>query len=806
MHHLAQDIRFGARLLLKNRVFTAAAVASLALGIGAATTVFTVIYAMNLRALPFAEPRRIVTVLGADAHGGRRDPPYELFRQWQDGRTGFSGLAAWRSASMNLADDDRAPDRFNGTFVTASAFSLLGEQPVLGRDFRPEDDRPGARPVILLGYGPWTDRYGADPTIVGRTIRVNGVPAVVIGVMPEGFRFPYQSDVWQPLSDMAADGRGLGGTDVAVFGRLQQGTTIAQAAASLAAFGATWSSPTEASTEQDRPVIISLDERFLGESTDLWSIVAAIAACLVLLIACANVANLLLARAGSRSREISVRAALGAGRGRIVRQLLVESLTLTTVAAIVGLGLAASGVHMFRLEVADLILPYWTRFDFDGHVFTFVAAVCLGTTLMFGMAPALHLSRPNINDVLGEAGRGGMSGARAKRSTQALLVAELALTTVVLSAATLMVQSGLTLSRADQVVDSAGLWTMRLALPARHYATADRRSVFYRRLEERLAALPAATSAALSTALPFAAAERMQLMIEGDEPVRDSRPLVSVVSIGPRYFETLGVRLLRGRAFTVVDGARGREAAIVNERFAARFGAGREILGRRVRLMSRRGPAGEPPWITIVGVVPSVRQNPEGAAQPVVYLPFGAGAPLTAAIIVRAQGASLAFVGALREDVRAIDPDLPLYDLQPLQRISQASRWPQRVFGTVLSVFGGISLALAALGLFAVTAYGVARRTPEIGIRMALGARAGQVVGMFLRSTVVLLAIGLAIGLAGALALGSAMRAVLIGTRPTDPATLGGVAAFLATVGVLSTWLSARRAARIDPMVTLRHE
>jgi len=289
---LWQDIRFAARVLAKDRVFTAAVVASLALGIGAATTVFTIVYATNLRALPFANPREIVTVVGEDAHGDRRDPPLGLLEAWRNGPTGFSGLAAWRTASVNLADDDRAPDRYAGTFLTSNAFALLGERPALGRDFRPEDDRPGAPPVILLGHRPWVDRYGADPAVVGRTVRVNGVPTIVIGVMRDGFRFPYRSDVWQPLAAVAADG-----ADVAVFGRLTRGTSAAQAAASLTSFATGWSPPGQSSTGPVRPVVMSLNERFVGEATDLVPVLSAVAAGFVLLIACANAASLLLARA-----------------------------------------------------------------------------------------------------------------------------------------------------------------------------------------------------------------------------------------------------------------------------------------------------------------------------------------------------------------------------------------------------------------------------------------------------------------------------------------------------------------------------
>jgi predicted permease len=809
---LLQDLRFAVRLLVKDRWFTTIAVIALALGIGVNSTVFTFVNAVLIRGLPFNNPDRIMSLGTRDARNRDRGLSYLEFQDWRAGTRAFSGMAAFSGQTMNVSDEGRAPERFGGPYISANAFTLIGERPLVGRNFLPEDDRPGAPPVVLLGNGIWKNRYGSDRAVIGRTINVNELPATIIGVMPEGFKFPINADLWIPLvhlsglADQKRDARNF-----EVFGRLADGVTVAQAQAELNGIAAQLAHDFPATNKEMSPTVMTFNQRYNGGQIRLVFLSLMGAVGFVLLIACANVANLLLARSANRSREISVRVSLGATRLRIVRQLLVESVLLAVIGGVLGLGLSIIGIRLFDAAVADVGKPYWIQFTFDRRVVGYLAAMCLGTGVVFGLAPALHVSRTDINEVLKEGGRSG-SGLRARRWTSTLIVVELALTLVLLSGAGFMMRSLLVLYQRDVGVETSHVLTMRLQLPNRKYPTPETRRDFYTRLDERVASLGRVQAATVTTNPPMGGGSARQLVVEGREPAAGEQPqTVTQLLIGPRYLETVGLQLVRGRAFDDLDGTPGHEAAIVSQRFVAMHFPGEDPIGRRIRLTTEAppgAPAPTPLVATIVGITPTVRQRffQELLPDPVVYLPLRAQAPPFAMLMLRTAGDPAALTPAVRDEVRAIDPDLPLFGILTLDQALAQGRWQFQIFGTMFGVFALIALALSAVGLYAVTAYSVSQRTQEIGVRMALGARAPQVWWLILRGAIVQLALGLAIGSGGAIGVGRLLQSVLVQSESRDAVTLVSIAALLVFVSLAACFLPARRATRLDPVNALRYE
>jgi len=807
-----QDLRFALRLLVKDRWFTAVAVIALALGIGVNATVFTFVNAVLIRGLPFDDPDRIMAVGTRDARNRDRGMSYPDFEDYRAANRTLSALAAYSGQTMNVSDEGRAPERFQGPYVSANAFRLIGQQPLLGRDFRPEDDRPGAAAVVILGNGVWKNRYGSDPSVVGRTVRVNDVPSAVIGVMPEGFKFPINADLWLPLVQMPRlteqkrDARNL-----EAFGRLADRVTLPQAQSEFTTIASKLAHDYPATNKDVTARVMTFNDRVNGGQIRLIFLSLMGAVAFVLLIACANVANLLLARSATRSREMSVRVSLGASRWRIVRQLLVESVVLSIIGGLLGLALAFVGVRLFDAATQDVGKPYWIQFTMDGRVFGFFAAVCLGTGIVFGLAPALHVSKTDLNEVLKEGGRSGSSGTRARRWTSVLIVAELALTLVLLAGAGLMIRSFLKVYRLDAGVETSHLLTMRLALPNQKYPTLEQRRAFYDRLDQRLAVIGGIQAATITTNMPLGGGTPRLLAIDGHQPADGEQPqTVTQLTIGARYFETMGLRILRGRVFDDLDGTPGHDSAVVNQRFASMHFAGEDPIGRRIKLTpdgpALPGPA--PAWVTIVGISPTIRQRnfQDPQPDPVVYLPLRGQAPTFAMLVIRAQRDAASLTSLLREEVRAIDPDLPLFGILTMDQLLAQQRWAFQIFGSMFAIFAAIALALSAVGLYAVTAYSVAQRTQEIGVRMALGAQSAQVLWLILRRAVVQMTIGLAIGIGGALGVGKLLESLLVQTGTRDPVTLASIVALLVFVSLAACFWPARRATRLDPVSALRYD
>jgi putative ABC transport system permease protein len=807
------DIRFAARLLLKDRWFTLAAATALALGIGANAAVFTFVNAVLVRGLPFHEDDRIMAVWTEDERGRQLSTSELDYEDWRKETRSFSQLAATLGSAMNLSDEGRAPERAQGAYVTANLFRLIGQSPVIGRDFADTDDQPGAEPVTIIGHSIWQNRYEGDPAVLGRTLKVNSKVVTIVGVMPPDVRFPNNVDIWVPRAQLPPETlTGLRDSrNLQVIGRLADGVSVEQARVELESLGQRLTQAYPATNENLAPNLMPFTERSNGEQIRLVFLSLQGAVFFVLLIACGNVANLLLARAAGRSTEISIRAALGASRWRVVRQLLVESVMLACLAGAAGFGLAVVGVRWFDAATQEVGKPSWMAFTMDGTVFAFIAAVCLLTGVLFGLAPALHVSKTDVNEVLKEGGRGGTGGLRVRRWTRTLVIAELALTLVLLAGAGFMMRSFLTMYRIDLGLDTSRLLTMQIYLPLTKYPEIEPRTELFRRFDARLDEIPGIEASAMATAVPLGGGARRQIAIDGrPTPPGVEPPTVTMLNVGDRYFDALGVELLRGRAFTMTDGVTGQESAIVNQRFVAMHFPDEDPIGRRIRLdiPDQASETPESAWLTIAGVSPTIRQqslqDPE--PDPVVYVPHRTESPRSGLLLVRTTGDPAAATALVRDALAVIEPDLPLFNVQTLdQRLAQ-QRWEYQISGSMFATFALIALLLSAVGLYAVTAYSVTQRTQEIGLRMALGARPGHVQWLILGGGLRQLAVGLLIGVAGALGVGQLLQSLLVQTSPSDPTTLIGIVGILTTVAVLACVVPARRAAHLDPTVSLRHD
>lgn len=806
LQDLTRDIRFAGRLLIKDRGFTVAAAMTLALGIGTAGTIFTIFDGMFLKGLPVDRPDRIVRVGALDPQGRPLQLSPPQFDDWRAATKTFHGLAAYAETNAVLADEGQTSERFSAAYVSANTFDLLGDRPMLGRELTAADDAPGAPPVVILGSTVWQTRYGGDAQIVGRSVTVNGTRATVVGVMAAGFRFPLVEDAWMPLGmapqsrDRARNARTL-----SVVGRLADGASIAQARTELDAV-ATRLAREYPDTDAGLHAIVKPYTGSFSGFGDPWSD-SLLAAGFLLLVGCTNVAGLLLARAVGRARDLAIRTALGATRWRLVRQLLVESALLSTIAAGVGLGLTWAGVRLWILSMPVAQWPYWFRWNFDGRVLAFLTVATTGTAVLAGVAPAVHLSSVGAAALVKDDARSGTGGSRARRWTSGLIAGELAVTLVLLAGAGLMVRTTIKLLQIDSIVDTPHVLMANVTLPAAKYSTPEQRTRFVQTFAERLATQPAIRSASVANAMPFYTAPLRALAVAGrSEAAGGPMPTVSYVTVGDGYFEVLGVHLLLGRPFSSTDGTVGHLAAIVNHQLVEMFFDGSSPLGASIRLTDPNAARAVGPWLTIVGVAPTVRQHYGQDLDPVVYVPYRQDPTPVPLMLVRTSGDPETGAPALRERLGEIDPSLVVFNVTPLERILSGTGFANRVFLTFFSVFAGFALLLSAIGLYAATRHAVAERRHEIGVRMALGARAGQVVWLFTRRMLVLLAVGASAGLAGAVTGTRLMRGFLVATSPSDPVTLVSTSLVLALVAIAATIMPARRAAHIDPAVTLRCE
>jgi len=803
--NVLQDIRFALRMAAKSPGFTAVVVLTLALGIGANTTVFTLVNAVLFRGMPFDRPDEIVALTGLNLTKTQSNTGLS-YLDVADMRTqskSFRDLALYGNVGINLSNEGNVPERYEGARVGTNLFSLLGVRPVVGRDFAAEDGKPGANPTALISNSVWKNRYGSSTAVVGRVVRINEVPTTIIGVMPPDMQFPNNQEMWLALIPKG-EGEKRDARDFTVVARLKEGVSIAAARAEMDLMTKNLEASYPATNKDYSVRVRTMNDLMNGGPIRMMFLSLMGAVGFVLLIACCNVANLLLSRSLGRAREVSIRTALGASRWRVVRQMLIECVLYSLTGALIGLVLAAWGIRTFDAAVANSGKPYWIKFVMDGTVFFYVTAICLGSSFLFGLVPALHTTKIDLNTVLKEGGRGS-AGGRTRWFSEALVIGELALAVILLTAAGLMVRSFMKLYSIDSIDHPENVLQMRLTLVNAKYPKPEQRQQFFDRLLAKLQIIPGAESVALSSDAPLEGARGWRFEIEGAPPVEseEKRPSVSGLIVTPGYFQTVHVPLLRGRDFTDSDGTQGKTSTVVTQGFATKYWGNEDPLGKRFRLS--RGK--DDPWMTVVGVVKDYRQTryDREEIEPLIFVPYRQESDRGMAVLARGRNAG-GLAEPIRRAIAELDRDLPADQVATSAERIARQQWAFKVFGSMFAIFATVALAMASIGLYAVISYGVGRRTQEIGVRMALGASAASVAGMILKNGGRQIVIGLVLGLAGAFAVTRALATILVQITPTDPVTFASVTVLLASVALLACWIPARRAMRVDPLVALRYE
>jgi putative ABC transport system permease protein len=809
------DVRFAWRILARNGWATASAILTLALAMGVANTTFISTYASLWRDFPFERPDRIAIMRTADARGREAGLSFADYQDWRRDARVFDGpSAAFAIGTISLGRDGAAPEQFDGLYVSADTFSVLRVKPQLGRDFSAADDRPGAEAVAIISSNIWKSRYAASRDVLGRKVTVNGtMPATIVGVMPDGVRFIDFTDVWLPLAQMpglAAQRRDT--RPLMMIGRLPDGADLDRVRAELSPIAANLAVAHPDTNKDIRPLVNTLLEAYNGGAalTNSAIYIPLLAAAFVLLIAAANLANLLLARAAYRSREIAIRLAIGATQWRIVRGLLIESLLLASVAWGLALGFSWLALTLSTSQAAPQ-LPYW-RLKMDVRLLGTLAAIALVTTGLFGLAPAIYMSRRAAAQGLKEGGRLS-TPPKVRRWTHALLVGQFAVTLALLNGAGLAARRFFNFYAVDRNVQTSEVLTTFIRLPAKTYATRDRRVAFHEQLKARLLSVPGVTASTVASAAPFSPAGRRQLTAVDGQPTTEPPPDVMTVVVDESYFQTVVHGLVLGEPFSELHGTPGHEAAIVNQRFAEVYlGAGSPI-GRHVELRLptaqrtylREADAPAPPVsVAIIGVAPEIRQVRDAVAM--VYLPFRAEAPAAVALIVRGSGGSSPGVAAVRDAVNAIDSDLALGVVRTLDELRDRSRAGPADMASQFAKIGGLALVFSGIGLYSAMAYAVRRRTQEIAVRMALGAQAAQVRWLFLKTGAWVIMAGVILGVPAALVVGRLLQNTFVRTEARDPVTLIVTVALLAIVALAASIVPARRATRIEPTAALRIE
>ena len=809
MQQLLTDIRSGVRMLIKYPTLSLVAILTLGLGLGLSTTVFCVVNGGLFKGLPFPDGDRIVSLVATNPSQNQPRQPISVqdLAIWQARQTVFDKMGPYFFSPMNLSAEEGRPERFSGGLLSVAAFEALGVQPALGRGFREGDDRPGADAVILLSDTLWRERYGASPAVVGTAIRVNGAMRTVIGVMPPGFAFPIREAVWTPLAvNPLAQPRGQGPLYL-VVGRLKPGVSVSQARAQATAIAAQIESEFPATNRGVGADVMPYTKTIFGPEIYALLYTMLGAGIGVLLIACVNVSNLLVARASLRRREVAVRMALGAGKSRVVRQHLTEVLVLAAAGGAIGIVLSIFGMRWFTNALSVNPPPFWITFSLDYRVMLFVLGIIALASVVAGTLPALHAARVTAGSALKDDSRGSTSGSLGKFSS-VLVVAELAVSCGLLIAAGLMIKSVTQLKNLQMPFEIEHILTARVDLPQASYPNSAASIRFFEQLLPRLQAVPGVEAATLSDGLPAAGNGTITVQIEGKSyPQASDYPLAREGIVTAGYFDTFQAKVLRGREFTPADTSASQPVAIVNESFAATHFPGVDPVGHQ---MKRIRPATQEPWMTIVGVVPDLLMEGIGNnnASPVgYYIPIAQSDVANGVrIAVRSSGEPAALTSLIRSAVTSLDPNLAIYEISTLRRVIDRQTWFYTVFGTFFMAFGLCALFLAAAGLYGVMSFSVTQRTREMGIRSALGARGMPLIVLVMRRSVVQLAIGLFLGLALALLASGALAPVLYHVQPRDRMVFALVVVTLAVASLIATFLPARRVTRIDPVVALAVE
>jgi predicted permease len=825
---MLNDLRFALRMLRKSPGFAGVAILALAVGIGANTAIFSVVNAVLLRSLPYREPDRLVMLFEALPKFGAPVIPFSApdLEEFEHQNQTFEAIAPYQNKRYELSGVDQ-PERLMGARVSPALFPVLGVQPILGRAFTAEDDRQD-RKVLVLSYGLWQRRFGSDPTVVGRNIAIDRQPYQAIGVMPRGFEFPHRgsrfndepADLWVPIA-FTPDERQTWGMmyNSNVVARLKPGISLERARVTVEAMAkrvlekyppVLRNNPLADLTARVEP----LHDEIVGSARRALLVLLG-AVGLVMLIACADIANLLLTRVAARNREMGIRLAMGASRRRLIGQALVESLLLAFAGGTLGLLLAWWGVDLL-VALKPGAIPLVDRIGIDTRVLLFTLLVSIATALIFGLAPALEASASDVSGVLKEGGRGAGTGRKRHRMLGVLVAAQFAMALVLLVGAGLLVRSFVRLITDDPGFRPERLLSMSVSLPAKSYAKADQVRLFYQQFLERLEALPGVRAAGATSGLPLMVQDRRMFTGEGQSSTSGGAPPnVAAVWVLGNYLEALGVPLKQGRFFTARDRNRSEPVVIISETMARRFWPGQNPIGQRIKWGI---PESYSPWTTIIGVVADVKQGPLNTeAVPQTYEPYlqlgdgsveenVGGIYRSLNLVVRAQGDPALLVSAIRRDVRGLDPSLPLANVRTMEEHMLNSVSTQRFNMYLLAAFAGVALFLAAIGIYGVLAYSVAQRTHEIGVRLALGAHGTDVVWMVVLHGMRLAGAGILTGLGASLAVTRVMASLLYQTSAYDPWTFTVVASLLAAVAFVACYVPARRATRVDPMVALRYE
>lgn len=792
-----QDLRFGVRMLLKQPGFTLIAILTLALGIGANTAIFSVVNAVVLRPLPYESPGQLVR-LWSDRAGQRTEQnqfsPAEI-TDFREQLTSFEEIGLFDyGLSANLTGGSQ-PERVDGAEASPGLFTTLRVRPLLGRTFLPDETEVGQSKVALISESLWKRRFGADPNFAGRAVQLDGESFTVVGVLPASFKFPENVDLWLPFSFTAADWK----TDrqhsyVEAVGRLKPGVTLTQAKAELETVTQRLAPAWPAARKKWGMTLVPLHEQVVGKiSATLWILFGAVG--LVLLIACVNVANLLLARAAVRKKEMTIRVALGAGRLRVIRQLLTESVLLSVIGGVAGALLAFLSVKLFSASILSG-LPRAEEVTVDARALLFTLAVSILTGTLFGLTPALQAANPHLNETLKEGGRHSAGSRSRLRNT--LVVAEFALALILLTGAGLLIKSFWRLQNVEAGFDPHNLLTLQITLPKLQYPNTEQQNAFVEQARQRIATLPGVKAVAATINLPLAGTWGMTYSVAGHD--NTANQVADNANITPNYFQTMGIRLLKGRDFSERDTTNGTPVIIISEALARKHFPHENPLGQQLDAGRIR---------EIVGVVADVKpRGLELAAKPQIYLPY-AQKPTMAAfftLTIRTEQTPLSLAAAVEREIRKLDQNLPVANVRTMEQIVATSLAQRRMTMSLLGIFAALAVMLAAIGIYGVMAYSVAQRTHELGVRLALGAQAGAVIRMILGCGMKLTLSGVALGIGGALALTRLLKGLLFDVSATDPLTFGLVALLLLVVALAACWIPARRAAKVDPLAALRHE
>jgi len=809
---LITDLRYAVRSLVKTPRFSLIAVTVLALGIGANAAMFSVVYNVLLRPLPYPQPERLVFVQESSVRrGGTTSIAPGTYQDWRDQQHVFDSIAAAELWGASLTGNGH-PEEIEGLRVSTSILSVLRVSPALGRGFQPEDEQTEAGQVVLMSHGLWERRFGSDPSILGSNIVLSGASYRVIGIMPRDFRFPpfwaLKAELWTPLVFPPQRRNDRESRSLRVFARLRGGVTLEQAAAEMATIARRIELAYPASNTDWSARVTPLSEVVVGQVRPaLLVLLGAVA--FLLLIACANVANLLLGRASGRQKEFALRLALGAGRGRLVRQLLVESALLSLTGGACGLLLARWSIQLLTLSIADasrFTLPRYQEIGMGAAVLLFTFGVSAATGILFGLVPALQFSRPDLHSTLKEGGRGNTRLSRTPLRSL-LVIGEIAISLMLLSGAGLMIRSFAKLGTVDAGFDPRGVLSMRVVLAGSpHGATPESRNAFYRTMLERVGMIPGVESVSAINHLPLAGdLWTFSFLVEGrPAPSPAETPHAAFRVVFPNYFRTMRIPLLAGRDIEARDDSAASQVVVINQSMASRIWPREDAVGKRIRL----GKTG--PWYQVVGVVKDAEQREWGASPDNEFyfsqLQNPADIMKSTTLVLRTSADPLALASAVQAQIWSLDRDVPIVDLASLEQVVARAVWQPRFSTTLLGGFAGLALLLAAIGIYGVMSFDVGRRTQEIGIRMALGAKPADVMRSVLGSGGKLAAIGTAIGVAGALALTRYLKTLLYEVSTTDPASLIGAAVLLGLVAFAALWIPARRATRVDPVEALRSE